>query len=261
MSDGEVFADYARYYDLLYRDKDYAAEADYVHALVQRWRPGAKTILELGSGTGKHAALMAAHGYVVHGVERSDQMLECAQRLVSTRPGTDAAWSVPTFVRGDIRTVRLDLAVSAVISLFHVISYQVSNDDVIGTLTTAREHLDAGGVFVFDVWYGPAVLTDRPAVRVKRMSDDRIEVTRLAEPVMHPNENVVAVNYHVFIRDKQTGHVVETHETHPMRYLFLPEVQFLATACGFRLEHAEEWLTGRPLGCDTWSACFVLRAG
>jgi hypothetical protein len=25
-----VFADYARYYDLLYRDKDYAAEAEYV---------------------------------------------------------------------------------------------------------------------------------------------------------------------------------------------------------------------------------------
>ena len=29
-SSTSVFADYARYYDLFYRDKDYAAEAEYV---------------------------------------------------------------------------------------------------------------------------------------------------------------------------------------------------------------------------------------
>jgi hypothetical protein len=32
-SQSSVFADYARYYDLLYRDKDYAAEAE----CVQKW--------------------------------------------------------------------------------------------------------------------------------------------------------------------------------------------------------------------------------
>jgi hypothetical protein len=36
-----VFAAYSRYYDLLYRDKDYAAEARYVHELVQRHHPAA----------------------------------------------------------------------------------------------------------------------------------------------------------------------------------------------------------------------------
>ena len=34
----EVFGAYGRYYDLLYRDKDYAAEVDYLHRLLQRKR-------------------------------------------------------------------------------------------------------------------------------------------------------------------------------------------------------------------------------
>jgi hypothetical protein len=92
------------------------------------------------------------------------------------------------------------------------------------------------------------------------MSDAAIEVTRLAEPALHPNENVVDVNYHVFIRNKQTEQVTETRETHRMRYLFQPEIELLATSAKFTLEHGEEWLTGAPLGCGTWGACFVLRA-
>jgi len=62
-----VFADYARYYDLLYRDKDYSAEAQYVAGLVRKFHPSARSILELGSGTGIHASLLAEKGFTVHG--------------------------------------------------------------------------------------------------------------------------------------------------------------------------------------------------
>jgi len=54
-----VFNDYARYYDLLYQDKDYQAEADYVAGLMKRFHLEARSILKLGSGTGIHASLLA----------------------------------------------------------------------------------------------------------------------------------------------------------------------------------------------------------
>ena len=54
-----VFKDYSNYYDLLYSDKDYEAEADYIDHLIQKNNPGAKTILNLGCGTGKHDFLLA----------------------------------------------------------------------------------------------------------------------------------------------------------------------------------------------------------
>jgi len=66
-----VFSDYARYYDLLYHDKDYASDAEYVAGLIHKFHPAASSILELGSGTGKHALLLARKGFEVHGVELS----------------------------------------------------------------------------------------------------------------------------------------------------------------------------------------------
>ena len=110
---------------------------------------------------------------------------------------------------------------------------------------------------IFDCWYGPAVLSDRPAVRVKRVEDEEIAVTRIAEPVMYPNDNCVDVNYQLLIKHKAGGMVEELHECHRMRYLFTPEVELLLEQTGFRLLHSEEWMTGKALGFDTWGACFV----
>jgi SAM-dependent methyltransferase len=256
-----VFSDYARYYDLLYQDKDYEGEAGYVASLFERFHAPTKQVLELGAGTGKHALLLAQRGYQVHGVERSAGMLARARALAESarRRLESEGHTTPVFVEGDIRSVRVDRQFDAAISLFHVISYQTTNEDLLCAFATARTHVRGGGLFVFDVWYGPAVLTDRPAVRVKRMADDLIEATRLAEPVLHPNRNVVDVNYDVFIRTQATGAVSETRETHEMRYLFAPEIELLLAQSGFALLHHEEWLTGRPSGCDTWGVCFVAR--
>jgi SAM-dependent methyltransferase len=252
-----IFDEYARYYNLLYLDKDYQAETDYVAGLIQRFNPKAHSILELGSGTGIHAALLAEKGFTVHGIERSTEMI--AQSMALTQKNMSSGHDRLAFSQGDIRHIRLNRQFDAVISLFHVISYQTTNDDASAVFQMARKHLNPGGIFIFDVWYGPAVLTDRPSVRIKRMADDEIEVTRLAEPVMHPNENIVEVNYHVFVRDLRLDQVKELSETHAMRYFFKPEIELLSNQTGFRLIHTEEWLTGNPVGELTWGACFCIQ--
>jgi SAM-dependent methyltransferase len=252
-----VFADYARYYDLLYSDKDYAVEADYVVGLIKEYHPAARSILELGSGTGIHASLLARKGFTVHGVERSPEMLARSQTLTE-KP---ADWQTRlSFLLGDIREIRLDKPFDVVIALFHVISYQTTNEDVTAAFETARQHLRTGGIFIFDVWYGPAVLTDRPAVRIKRMADDQTEITRLAEPVLHPNENRVDVHYHMFVRTRSPQALTELEEVHAMRYFFKPEIERIACQTKLECLHAEEWLSGKTIGCETWGVCFVLRA-
>ena len=253
-----VFADYARYYDLLYRDKDYPAEAEYVAGLIRKFNPSARSILELGSGTGIHAINLAKQGYEVTGVDLSPVMVNIARSNAVSLPQSQSA-SQPVFSEGDIRAVRFNKTFDAVISLFHVISYQTTNADVTAAFETARHHLKPGGIFIFDVWYGPAVLTERPDVRVKRMEDEKIELNRLAEPVLHPNENRVDVHYHVFVRDLATQAVAELKETHAMRYFFKPEIEQIAIHGGFQCQHEEEWLSGKAIGCDTWGVCFVLK--
>jgi SAM-dependent methyltransferase len=246
-----AFGAYARYYDLLYRDKAYGEEAAHLDALVRAQVPAARSLLELGCGTGGHAVELAKHGYEVDGIDLSETMLAVAQSHAS--PSL-------RFTHGDARSVRLGRTFDAVISVFHVMSYQATNADLAAAFATARAHLAVGGVFVFDCWYGPAVLTDRPVVRVRTIEDDSLVVTRIAEPVMHAAEDLVDVNYHVFLRDKQTEATSELRETHRMRYLFSPEVELLLAAAGFELVRAAEWLSGAPLSFRSWNACFVARA-
>jgi SAM-dependent methyltransferase len=250
-----VFDAYARYYDLLYRDKDYAAEAQYVASCIRRHAPQAKRVLELGCGTGAHAEHLAREGYVVHGVDLSEAMLARAEERRS-HVSTEIAkrW---TFRRDDVRTVRTGETYDAVIALFHVMSYQTTNADLAAAFATAAVHLKRGGLFVFDFWYGPAVLTQTPEVRVKRLSDDHINVTRIAEPVMHMNDNVVDVHYAVFIELKATGKVEQLQETHRMRYLSLPELALLRR--DLFEEHATlAWMSDTPPSTQSWSAFQIL---
>lgn len=252
-----VFGNYARYYNLLYRDKDYAGEAEFMHQLLQTYAPSTQSILELGCGTGNHALLLAKSGYAVHGVDLSFQMLQQASDRVSQLP--QELVSKLAFSQGDIRTIRLDRKFDAIVSLFHVISYQTTNQDLQATFATAKAHLKPGGVFIFDYWYGPAVLSDRPNIRIKRLEDEEIGITRIAEPLMHPNQNLVDVNYQVFIKDKNTGAVEELQETHRMRYLFKPEIELLFTDLQLEPIECREWMSNREPGFDTWGVYFVGR--
>lgn len=248
-----VFGDYARYYDLLYKDKAYAAETAFVRGLLDQHATGTQSILELGCGTGGHAEQLARLGYQVHGVDMSDEMLRmAAERHAGLPPDLQERIN---FSHGDVREFEIPQNFDVVISLFHVMSYQTTNQDLLAAFATARKHLKEGGVFLFDCWYGPAVLTDRPSVRVKRLADDNIEVIRIAEPVMSPGENVVEVGYETIVTNKQTGGVNKITETHRMRYLFQPEIDLMLTQSGFTLVNTCEWLTSKAPGFDTWGLC------
>lgn len=252
-----VFDAYARYYDLLYRDKDYAAEVEYVVSHIRRNAPDAGRILELGCGTGTHAEYLARHGFTVHGVDLSDAMLAAAEARKRSLP-PEIAGRI-NFTPGDARVVRLGKRFDAVISLFHVMSYQTTNTDLSAAFATAAAHLAPTGIFLFDFWYGPAVLTQRPEVRVKRLAENGIRVTRIAEPDFHPNKNVVDVNYEVLIECTRTGTAQTVRETHPMRYLFMPEIEVLLKQNGMELLRAYEWLMLDEPGFTSWNACAVAR--
>jgi SAM-dependent methyltransferase len=250
-----AFNHYARYYDLLYKDKDYAGEAQHVHEIIQRIAPGAKTILELGCGTCGHAVHLAAEGYVIHGIDISNEMLKLAEYRLKEIPHPIA--SRISISHGDIRDIRLGQRFDVVIGLFHVISYLPTNDDLKATFKTAKIHLKDGGLFLFDCWYGPAVLTHPPSVQVKRMDDEHVSVVRIAEPVMHANKDLVEVNYQIFIIDKNHGDTEVVEETHVMRFLFKPEIDLLLSLEGFQALECFEELTGGKPGFDTWSVYFT----
>lgn len=252
-----VFDRYAAFYDLLYRDKDYPAEADYVARTLTAHGTSRGDVLEFGSGTGKHGRLLAARGFGVLGLERSDAMIAQAHAA----PTTPAADTRGTFrcQAGDFTTAQLGRTFDAILALFHVVNYQTTDAALRETFARTALHLKPGGLFFFDVWHGPAVLADPPAVRTKRAEDDRVRLVRHATPTLDLAARTVAVHYALHIEDKPSGRTEVLEETHHMRYLFPDEIQRLAHDAGFRLELAEEFLTGRAPSEQTWGVAYLLR--
>jgi len=81
-----AFGEYAKYYDLLYADKDYAAETAFVREIIRRLAPGARTLLELGCGSARHALELVRNRFTVTGVDLSAQMIARAHAQVTQLP-------------------------------------------------------------------------------------------------------------------------------------------------------------------------------
>lgn len=254
----KVFGNYSKFYDLLYQDKDYAQESNFVDELLQQYSDNQPhSLLELGSGTGRHAYYLAKKGYQIQGIDQSARMLEIAGAYLATK---DKAISQNIVLnQGDIRYLKLPTKFDAAISLFHVMSYQTTNQDLESVFRTVKDHLKSGGIFLFDCWYGPAVLNQVPQVRYKRMESPDLQVARVTLPTLIENENLVQVHFDLFIREKDHSLYSRMEEDHFMRYLFYPEVQALCEKFGFSIQIACEWLTRHPLSTKTWGACFVIK--
>ena len=244
------FQQYSKYYDLLYKNKNYREESQYVIEKVKKFAPNAAQILELGSGSGSHAHYFCEAGFEVIGIERSQEMVAIAK-----------AKNISGFnpIIGDISSYDLSVQFDAAVSLFHVISYLTENDVLVDCFRTTNNQLNIGGIFIFDIWYSPAVYHLKPETRIKRLESDDIEVVRLAESKIESDKNVVEVNFEVIIKDKVTTTTESIKEKHLMRHFSIPEIKMLATFTGFEVLLVEEFLTGNTPSEDTWGVCFVLK--
>jgi SAM-dependent methyltransferase len=253
-----IFQQYAELYDTCYQDKDYANEAQFVLNLISRHTPMAQTVVDLGCGTGRHAAEFAKGGFNVFGVDKSLQMIANAKANADLLPADVAARL--DFEQADVTSFACSGLRDVAVSLFHVINYHTGNEELVGAFRSARNSLKPNGLFIFDFWYGPAVLTDRPGVRIKRIEADERRLIRLAEPTMDLSRNGVDVNYTFLVTDTQSGQLIELKETHSLRFLFLPEIELIASLTGFQIVETGEWLSSRPLHEASWSGYVVARA-
>jgi SAM-dependent methyltransferase len=243
---------YAAAYDELYHDKDYAAECDLIedvfraHALSP-----VRRVLDLGCGTGGHAVRLAERGYAVVGVDRSDQMLAHA------RERSEAV----QFRQGDMTSVDLGQTFDGVLIMFAVLGYLTDNTSVRKALHASRRHLVEGGLLFADVWYGPAVLAQRPSERVKVIptpGDGR--VIRAASGELDTRRNLCTVHYQLW-RLEGAKLTAEVREVHAMRYFFEPELQAFLSDAGFELLRIGGFprLDEEPSE-RTWNVAFVARA-
>lgn len=251
---GPFGREYADAYDALYADKDYEAECRLLESIASRYGHRAGSILDLGSGTGRHALILASRGWRVVGVDLSDEMLAVARQR-ATEAGIDGV----EYHRGDVRTFRTLARFDVVLLMFAVLGYQLSDSDVEATLDTAAHHLSPRGVVIFDVWNGPAVEAIGPGIRAKSVRIGSGLLRRTAHGTLDAARRTCTVDYTLERIDE--GEVIRTdHEQHQMRYFFPDELSELVGRVGLRIVESgafpdyEEAATAKH-----WNVLYVAR--
>jgi SAM-dependent methyltransferase len=251
----ESFEKYAEYYDLLYRDKDYEKECDFVEEIFQNFSSQPiRTVLDGGCGTGGHAIPLARRGYKVTGIDSSAIMLKQAERKSRER-GVEL-----TVHQADLRCYDLGKKFDAATAMFAVINYLNTNEDIQAALATFRKHLNGGSLFIFDVWNGLAVMRQLPSERLKIVEDSDTRVIRFARPELQPDKHLCLTHYRILVVHERTI-VDEIEETHSIRYLFPLEIAHYLNDADFQLLKICPFLDlKREIDENEWNMTVIAKA-
>ncbi len=253
--DAKYFQRYAQYYDLIYQDKDYGVECDFVEAALRKYshRP-VKSLLDMGCGTGNHSIPLARRGYRMTGIDLSPVMLGQA------REKAKAAGLEISLHHGDIRDFTPGGKFDGCLCMFTVLGYLQETKDVLSALANARRHLDVGSLFILDVWNGLAVLRTLPSVRVKASQQGNRKLIRTVEPELDAFRHICWVNYRLLVMDGDRV-IDDVEERHLSRFFFPQEIKHYLEDSGFEvLEVCSFPELGTAVNESVWTIAAVARA-
>ena len=221
----------ARAYDLFYRDKDYEREVEELVGIIDARRPGARSVLDVGCGTGAHLEWLARHYERAEGIEPSAPMLEQA---TITRPGL-------LVYPGDMRTFRLAARYDAVTCLFSAIGYMTTLGDLHLAVANMAHHLEDGGVLVVEGWIEPDDWVVGRASANAAVGDDLVAARVI---LSDREEDVSIIEMHYVLATLDAVEYVD--EVHRMGLFTREQYRGAFEAAGLRYERADG-LTGRGL--------------
>lgn len=157
----------AAFYDALFRNKDYRKSSRTLMQILRRVTPHARTLLDVGCGTGRHLVHLRGR-FDVEGLDRSRQMLAIARKRC---PGV--RFHQASLVAFDLRR-RFDV----ITCLFGAIAYAKTVASLRKATRSLVRHLEPGGVLIVEPWVSPERFVDGRIV-FDRVDDAELKVARM----------------------------------------------------------------------------------
>lgn len=234
------FSTYAKFYDLLYRDKDYNKEAIYIDSLISRFTSSEKeklNLLDLACGTGKHLFELSDMGYRrLSGSDISAQMIGVA-REKAAMANKDIAFYNYSFQESHQIPGDFDV----ILSMFSAVNYITSFEDQLRTFRNIHKLLNPGGLFIFDYWNGNAVVKDYSPVKILRKQDRETEIMRISTTTLDIIKQHVSVTFNCMYFENEKK-LTEFEEVHNLHYYFFSEMHNLLSTAGLKVLHQSPFM-------------------
>ena len=130
------YKEFAKYYDKFYQNKNYKKETEFLNNFIN----ANDKILDVGCGTGIHAALLTDNGFEVDGLDLNKEMLEIAK----TRLKTNLYWQ-------NILEIDISKKYNMIISMFAVFNHLKDTDELMRGLMNLKQLLHDGGKIIIDL--------------------------------------------------------------------------------------------------------------
>jgi SAM-dependent methyltransferase len=231
---------YAKFYDLLYKDKDYQKEAKYIDSLILKYSMKQKSdlsLLDLACGTGKHLFELSGLGYQsLMGSDISSAMIQVAVEQAKTQ---DKAIEFHNYSFQESNQISGSFDI--ILSMFSAVNYLTDIKDQERTFRNIYNLLNDKGLFIFDYWNGYAVVRDYSPVKVLRKKHQQAEILRISTTKLDllRQGTTVTFNCTYLENDKR---ITEFEEVHHLHYYYFSEMQNLLSTAGFKILHQSPFM-------------------
>lgn len=244
---------YSDYYDIMYADKAYDAEAVYVQRALSMLGVPSGRMLSLGAGTLNYEKRFIPT-FRIKAIDISPHMIALASKKVEEEHLAGIELAV-----GDMRYLNeVPQSYDAAVSLFNVVSYCENLEDMGLLFRGVSAALKPGGGFLFDCWNARAIDNDPPMSRWKRFKNGDRELLRLTEAIPRGEGHV---DITVTLLELSGDRIVRrSEERHFVRGWVQGDLERLGNQSGFSLVHASEFPSwDRPVNDQTWSMALVFK--
>ncbi len=200
MKKEKMWAELAKYYDLLYAWKPYEEESETIHDLIQKnKKTSGSEMLDVACGTGNHIQFLKNH-YKITGTDLNKDMLKVAKKKFPKL----------TFQQANMISFNLKKKFDVVTCLFSSVGYVKNYANLKKTIASFSKHLKIGGVLIIEPFITKeAYKSGKPHANFVNESD--VKICRMN--YSQKRGNIAILDFHFLIATKKgIGYLRDKHE-------------------------------------------------